>query len=787
MKTLVIAVGLGALLGYWAYTGFEARTSPEADQLATLEFPRCLGQRSKAQRIAYWRQRTGTEPISLPTDAGDASVTFNRDIAPILFERCAVCHRPGEVTPFSVLTYEDVKPWAWVIGVVTERRYMPPWPPGDRADAQFEGERKLDDAEIALIKKWIDEGAAQGDAADLPPAPNFPDTWLNGEPDLIVTLEEPFLLPADGVDVYRNLVLPLPVDQVRWIRSVEIKPGNKRTVHHAVMQIDRFGTGRRLDEAEPGVGFGGMEMGSTENPGGHFIGWSPGKMPNVVPEDMAWKIGPGTDIVLQLHMLPSGEVETIKPQIGLYYADKPSTRQPFSLVLRNSNIDIPAGETTYTVEDDVTLPVDLQVLGVYPHAHYLAKDVKAVAALPDGRELTLIHISDWDFGWQDEYRYSQPVELPAGTRLSMRYVYDNSAENPKNPSSPPRRVMAGNSSLDEMAILMLQVITEGPNSEAQVREAVMRSRLEKNPNSWFAHNLLGAALRAQGKTDEAIEHFLAAGELNPGYAGIAYNLGNALQARGDFFPAIGHYQRALKLQPLHGQVHNNLGTAYLNIGQFKQAAEHFRRQLSLNAMNTEVLVNLGTALAANGDVDEARQHFQSALHIEPEFLPARIGLADSLRASGNSALAVEQYKAIIATTPNAALAHLGVGVAYGDLGTQQLAMTHLREAVRLDKTLVMALNGIAWDLATSSSASHDEATRATQIAELADQITNHSSPEILDTLAAAYASGQRFELAAQTLRSALSLINAGHVYEPEFRKRLALYEAHKRYSAEPTN
>ena len=506
----------GALFGVTAYKLIDPRPAVPVQSASVPELPRCLARRSKADRIAYWRQRTGLEPTEFPTAVFDASVTYSRDIAPLLFDHCAVCHRPGEVTPFSVLSYADVKPWAWLIGVVTSQGTMPPWPPGDRSDARFAGERLLDAEAVALIQRWLAEGAAEGDPADLPPPPQFAEGWTLGTPDLVVRLPEPYELPADGVDVYRNLVLPVPVDQVRWVRAVEIRPGNKRTVHHGVMQTDRFGAGRRLDSAEPGVGFGGMEMGSTENPGGHFIGWSPGKAPHQVAEDMAWKVAPGTDLVLQLHMLPSGRTETIDPLVGLYFTERPASREPFSLVLRNSQIDIAPEASGVVVEDAVTLPVDVQVLSIFPHAHYLATEAKAVAELPDGRELTLIHIDDWDFGWQDEYRYEQPLHLPAGTRVWMRFVYDNTSTNPRNPSQPPRRVVAGNSSLDEMAIMMMQVLSDAPNGAARVREAVMRSHLERNPDSWFTHNLLGASLRAQGKTDAAITHFPGSCTAQPG-------------------------------------------------------------------------------------------------------------------------------------------------------------------------------------------------------------------------------------------------------------------------------
>lgn len=787
MKAYLIALSVGALLAVWTHQKLAAPDAPVADTVSTIELPRCLGRRSKAQRIAYWRQRTGLDPVQIPAVIGEASVTFNRDIAPILFEACAICHRPGEVTPFSVLTYEDVKPWAWVIGVVTQNRYMPPWPPGDRADARFESERRLADNDIALIARWVDEGAVEGVPEDLPEAPTFSPGWRNGEPDLVLTLPAPFELPADGVDVYRNFVLPVPVDRVRWVRSVEIKPGNKRIVHHAVMQVDRYGTGRRLEGAEPGIGFGGMEMGSTENPGGHFIGWSPGKKPLVVPEDMAWKVEPGTDIVLQLHMLPTGKSESINPSIGLYFTDRPSTRQPFSLVLRNGRIDIPANEAAYTVQDAVTIPVDLQVLGVYPHAHYLAKDLKATATLPDGRVLTLIHINDWDFGWQDEYRYTQPVHLPAGTRIVMRYLYDNSATNPRNPNSPPRRVVAGNSSLDEMAIFMLQVLTDAPHGEARVRESVMRARLERNPDSWFAHNLLGASLREQGKTDEAISHFLEAERLNPTYAGVAYNLGNALQSKGNYARAIRHYERALKLQPSHGQAHNNLGTAFLNVGRLDKATQHYRMQLVLNSRNTEVLTNLGTALAAKGLIDEAMTHFEDALGVDKDFVPARIGFADMLRMKGHLQDALREYQAVINAGEKNGFAHLGAGIVYTQQADYERSLGHLKQALHLDRTLGMALNGIAWGLATSPAVDSRQLQHSVEVAELADETTSHKSPEVLDTLAAAYAAVARFELAAKTVREALALIAPSHVYAPEFRARLALYEARKPYLAPSTN
>ena len=775
------ALILGGLASSFVLSSLESSGSAANNSIVSVELPRCIGRRPKAERIALWRARVGLDSDQIPIRFTPASITFNRDIAPILFDNCAVCHRPGEVAPFSVLSYDQVRPWAWLIGVVTKQRYMPPWPPGERADAEFVGKRALSQRDIDLIQAWIKQGAVEGPGDERPPVPVFTEGWTLGEPDLVVSLPSPFELAANGIDVYRNLVLPIPIQQTRWVRAVEIRPGNKRTVHHAVLQMDRFGTGRQLDAREPGHGFSGMDMGSTENPGGHFIGWSPGKAPLVVPDDMAFKVGPGTDMILQLHMLPTGSVEQVSPRIGLYFTDHPGQREPFSLVLRNGNINIPAGEQSYIVEDRVKLPVDIDVLAVFPHAHYLGKDVSAIAHLPDGRELTLIHIDDWDFGWQDEYRYQHPPHLPAGTEVAMRFEYDNSAKNPRNPNQPPKRVVAGNSSLDEMAILMLQVTSDEAGGEARVREAVMRSRLERDPESWFAHNLLGASLRSQGRIDEAIQHFEAATRLNPAYAGTSYNLGNAYQAKGDTELAIKHYRHALQLDPDHGQAHNNLGSAFLSVSEFDLAIRHFRKQLTLNPSNVEVLFNLGTALQASGHLEDAAEHYTQALAIDERFLPARVGYADTLRLRGQLVSARRHYHHVLREDPMRSLAHLGLGLTELAEHRREQALERLRHAAELDQRLVYALNDIAWQLSTQSTDSRPDFELALRLAEAADAMLNQPRAEFLDTLAAAQAATGAHRNAVLTLRRALEIVGAEHPYTPQFAARLEVYERGQRY------
>ncbi len=776
---------LGALLlgGIGGALAFSVLPKPASEVAAR---PRveitCVGGRSKAERLAYWRARTGIQDASVAASAA-ASVTYSRDVAPILFAHCAECHRPGELTPFSVLTYEDVKPWAWLIGVVTANRYMPPWPPEPTAGFAFAGERRLDDEQIAIIQRWVEQGAAPGDDADLPPLPQFHEGWRLGEPDLVVSLPQPYWLAPEGGDTYRNLVFPVPLDETRWVRAVEIRPGNKRIVHHAIMQVDRLQAARRADDADPGPGFGGMDMGPVESPGGHLVGWSPGKAPMEVPSGMAWRVGPGTDLILQLHMLPSGRPEAIEPQIGLYFTDRPARYQPFAIVLRNGDIDIPPGDEAYPIEESMTLPVDVQALSIYPHAHYLARRIEATATLPDGSAKTLISIPDWDFGWQDEYRYREPVWLPAGTRLSMRFTYDNSDKNPRNPSQPPVRVVAGNRSTDEMAILTLQVLSDAPAGEARVREAVMRARLARRPDNWAAQNLLGISLRAQGRTDEAVYHFLEALRLKPNDSGIVYNLANALQSRGDYDQAVRYYREALRLEPQHATAHNNLAIALHSQGRTDEAIEHYQAQLVLSPDNPGAHYNLVIALLATGENAAAMAELERAIGLDSAFHPARIALADVLREQGRAEEALRYYQETIGRDERQAPAYYGMGLVHLERGRADAALDAFRSAIRLRAEFIDPINNLAWALATNPDPEARNPGIALTLAELVSAAATPPRAEVLDTLAAAYAANGQFDLATRTMERALALLGDQPEFTGQFSARLGLYRRGEPYLA----
>jgi hypothetical protein len=501
-------------------------------------------------------------------------VTFAADIAPIVYSRCAGCHAADSAAPFPLLSYEDVRSRAGQIADVVERRIMPPWLP-DPHVVEFAEQRVLSREEIGLIGQWAHEGAGEGNPDEAPPAPAAPDGWRLGEPDLVLEMPEEYTLRAEGADDFRNFVIPVPLDGMKYVRAVEVRPGNPRIVHHGVLLIDATPESRRLDRRDPLPGYGGMVYGSTaHSPEGHFIGWTPGKSPFVAPQGMAWVLEPGTDVVLQLHMLPTGKPETIRARIGLHFTDQPPERTPFTIRLGSLEIDIPAGDADYRIQDEFRLPVDVELLGVYPHAHYRGCEMRAHAELPGGESIALLHIPRWDFNWQDEYKYPRPIALPAGTTLTMEYSFDNSEDNPFNPAQPPRRVLWGPNSSDEMGDLWVQVLP----GKAQDLKTLRQAFLHKE----YAARLSGFAHAARVNPDDLAAH---------------YNLGSLLEQSGKFADAEAHYRAALRIDPQHAQSLNNLGVVLCLRGDVTAAIPLFRQALESLPEYEEARENLDRALA----------------------------------------------------------------------------------------------------------------------------------------------------------------------------------------------
>ena len=546
--------------------------------------------------------------------------TYTKDIAPILRRNCVSCHRPGEAGPFPLLTYDGAKKRARLIAAVTARRFMPPWLPeagyGDFADA-----RRLTDAEIKTIAAWANAGAPEGEPSESIALPPVAEDWQLGKPDLILKTAHPFSLPADGPDVFWNFILPTDLKSPRFVRAVEIRAGGKRLVHHANLIVDRVHSARRL-EPRPGAGFGGMDLDIEYNvfdPPGHFLFWKPGSPPYAEPDGFAWRLQPGDDLVLNAHLQPSGKPETIEPSVGLYFTGKPPTQFPVLIQLEHDGaIDIPAGARDYLVSDDFRLPVDVDVLAVYPHAHYLGRLLEGYATLPGGRRRWLIRIPDWDQNWQAVYRYKTPVFLPAGTVVSMRYRYDNSAANPRNPNSPPKRVRAGNNSTDEMGHLWLQVMAhDHSDRRRQIEESLMEHRVQKYPDdypSWL-------------------------------------DLGELKLSRLDLQGAVSSLESAVKADPKQSQGHNLLGAAFARVGRGQEAIQQFERALDLDAANVNARYNLVLALVKAGQAEAAAGQIERVVDAFPKDAGLRNLWGELLTQQGKYREAIAQFDQALALDP----------------------------------------------------------------------------------------------------------------------------------------
>ena len=521
------------------------------------------------------------------------TITFNADIAPIMFENCAGCHRPGESAPFSLLSYEDVRKRARLIVDVTQRRYMPPWLP-DPDFVHFVGERRLTAEQLGLIQQWTKEGMAEG-TQSLPPLPKWNSSgrgWQLGEPDLVLKPTEAFLLPAEGPDVYRNLVVPIPLPARRYVRGMEFR-ANSRAVHHAFFRFDKTGQVRSLQGRDGQPGFAGIHTPKSAEGPITFASWQPGKTPRFYPDDMAWAVETNTDLVMQLHLQPLGKVESIAPELALYFTDKAGPAIAFKLPLSSYAIDIPAGATNYVASDSFVLPIDVEVRAVLPHAHYLCRQMKGYAELPDRSRRWLMSIHDWDFNWQGDYQFVTPMQLPKGTRLVMEYGYDNSTNNVRNPNHPPRPVRYGLQSSDEMAELWLQVVMKSRQDFLILQRALQPKFLDdtivssemllrQNPRDAKAHCDIGSALLMSGKTAQAMARLRLAIEIDPNYDEAHYFSGVAFRNGKQLENARREFETTLQLNPRHARARGNLGLVLAEQGDLVAAAEQFQMALQLN-------------------------------------------------------------------------------------------------------------------------------------------------------------------------------------------------------------
>ncbi|HWX19917.1 MAG TPA: hypothetical protein VN578_08440 [Candidatus Binatia bacterium] len=428
-------------------------------------------------------------PVVALSAPAPSPVTFNEQVAPIIYRNCSPCHRPGEAAPFSLLSYQDVVRKGKTIARVTASRLMPPWKP-EPASYSYRDERRLTEDDLGLIQTWIRQGMPEGSAAGKPQPPHFGSGWQLGDPDLVVEMPAAYHVPADGPDIYRNIAVPLGLTEDKWVKAIDMRPSARPVVHHVLYFADPNG---RVHEKPPQgtePGFSGMRAGGATIPLG---GWAVGAQPHFFPEGLALRLPKGSDLVVQYHFHPTGKPEIEKSVLGLYFAKKAPERTltrvqmppHYSLF---SGLDIPAGEKDFVIRDSYTMPVAVDGVGISAHAHYLGKRLKMTATLPDGGVKTLLFIKNWDFAWQDRYFFRQLVPLPQGTRLDVEIHWDNSAENPRNPSNPPVPVTWGEESKDEMGSISLIAVPQQESDLATLQgdlgrrgKEMARERMRADP------------------------------------------------------------------------------------------------------------------------------------------------------------------------------------------------------------------------------------------------------------------------------------------------------------------
>jgi Flp pilus assembly protein TadD/mono/diheme cytochrome c family protein len=629
-------------------------------------------------------------------------VTWRLQIAPILYKNCTSCHHTGGSGPFPLTSYTDAKHFAAVIDTATSTRFMPPWLP-EPGHGSFADARRLSDEDLALLHQWISAGSPEG-SGPAPTPPRYTSEWQLGTPDLVLEMAAPIAIPASGTDLFTNVILPNPLKGTHWVRAMEIKPGTPQVVHHANVLIDRTASLRRThrdwQKGIPGMDIN-VDSGDNFDPDSHFLFWKPDSTALVEPAGMPWRLDQGNDLVLNLHLKPTGKPETTRARIALYFTPVPAVAHPMLLQLEHdAALDIPAGDANFPVEDSLTLPVAVDVLGIYPHAHYLGHRMEAWATLPDGSRRDLILITDWDIDRQSVYRLAAPLALPAGTTLHMRYVYDNSAANVRNPHSPPIRVRAGNRSEDEMAHFWLQVLPHPApgTTELQARQALeaawMTARLAKSPSDTIAlYNLAALALATNqpARAAELYRQLIALTPANtPPDPRALTALGSALQAMGENSDAEAQFRAALAADPTYSDAAFDLAALDLANGNLSEAESLLKSGLAAQPDDPEAHRLLAMTYAGERKLVDALAQLHAWQSLAPNDPDPHRALAQVYVEMGEMPEALREQQLVLSLVPNSASDWNDFGVMEAQAGNKQAARRDFGKALALDATLTAA-------------------------------------------------------------------------------------------------
>jgi tetratricopeptide (TPR) repeat protein len=644
------------------------------------------------------------------------SPTFHAAVAPILRTKCMPCHQEDGDGPFPLETFDQVRRRASLIVQLTASGDMPPWKPSPDS-AAFLGDRRLTPEQKALIKQWVQAGMPEGvpDQAPAPPERTSAG-WVSGPPDLIISLPD-YVLPAGPADVFRNFVVAVPFDGTRYVRTFQFRP-RTRAVHHANLRVDPTPASEQLDLADPAPGYEGVILHSAEYPAGHFLGWTPGQA--APPADqLAWPLVGRTFFVVQLHMRSTGREEHVSPLLGLYFADAPPSKQPTIIRLGRQNLNIRAGDKRFRTVDSFVTPVPVTVMAIQPHSHYRAREVSLIAQRPDEWRHTLLHISDWDFNWQDQYRLAEHFRLPAGTTLQSVFRFDNSNENPRNPSHPAEDVTWGWRTSDEMADIWVQVLTDTDEDRRRLTQLARQKAT--------AEDAIGAEV---------------------------------LVAR----------------EPNHFNLRNDAALIYQELRQPQKALEHFAAARRLRPEAPSTAFNVGIALEALGRLTEAVAAYRDAIAIDVNYVPARVRIAALRYRLGAIHDALAEYGYALQLTPRNAAIRCEFARVLVEANRGSQALQEYRTALEADPRSVPCLINFTWLLASHNDAAIRRPPLAVELGQRAVDLSLGQDTEVLalDALAAAFAGAERFDQAVETAGRALALL-ADERQRKAIRERLLLY------------
>jgi tetratricopeptide (TPR) repeat protein len=647
--------------------------------------------------------------------AGDSTgPTFRRDVEPILRARCQTCHRQDGDAPVPLETFEQVRRRGSLIAQLTSNGYMPPWKPAADSPPLI-GERRLSTREKQVLTQWVAGGMPEGDGPSSSTRTDD-DGWVQGAPDLIIRLPE-YVLPAGSSDVFRNFVIRAPFAGTRYVRGLQFRP-RSRAVHHANIRIDSTSASAALDAADPAPGYEGVILHSAQFPDGYFLGWTPGQ---AAPPDnqLAWPLQGQSDFVVQLHMRSTGQADVVRPLLGLYFSPAPPAKRPTMIRLGRQDLRIPAGDEDFKSTDSLKVPLPITVIAIQPHSHYRARDVLLRAELPDGTERTLLHIDEWDFYWQDQYRLAQPMTLPAGTTLRSTFRFDNSNRNPRNPSNPPADVAWGWRTSDEMADVWLQVVTGTDADRAQL------SRL--------------ASRKATSEDAVGVETLIAR-------------------------------------EPDHFNLRNDAALIYQELNQPEKVLEHFQAARRLKPDQPATAFNAATALESAGRLADAGRAYRDAIALDASYRPARLRLAALLYRQGELTAAAAQYAGALALDPGNANVRCERARVLVEANRPAEARAEYDRALKVDRNNAGCLINATWLLSAHQDAGIRSSTEAVRLGERARDLARGAPAEsaALDALAAAFAAADRFAEAVETAVEAEQL-GQDESQRREIRERIALY------------